>query len=452
MAAAHGTALHTGQAPEPAEPIPARTAPLALIRRDLLRLIRNPGRTSVHFAIPLVLAAVMVLVFGGSGPPQITIRLLVWNEDQGVIGRFLAGAGTQSGAGDRLDLVQVGPEGLQMMDEGDPASALIHLPATFSEDFLAGRPVTIELIKSPSQRFLPQLVQEGVSVGAEVLDQISRSFRTELSSLGSMLDRDALPAQVEVAVMAGNVVGSLHEIQRFVLPPIVGLETVTTGEEAPTTEASADDATTTDSQGSAMAEILGYFLPGLAMLAALFLAQSVTRDMMADREAGLLRHLLTAPVTAGQYLLGKTMSVILISALGFGLMIVLGMLAGVSWGPPLAVALLTLASAAAIAGLLVLLMSLATTQRQGDAMSTVVIIMASMLGGAFIPLTQIPGFLRPVSAASPVFWCVDGFNELMLRGGDLGGILLHISVLSAAGAMMLGLGTWRLGRSLRGGA
>lgn len=426
--------------------IAVTTAPLAIVRRDLVRLIRNPGRTALSFAIPLVLATVVAVVFGGSGPPQITIRLLVWNEDEGVIGRFLEGAAGQGSTDERLELVTVGSEGLAMMDEGDNASALIHLPPGLSDDFLQGRPVTIELIKNPSQRFLPQLVQEGASVGAVILGQISRTFRNELAQLASMLETEGLPQRVEVAVMSSSIIGKLEEVERYVLPPIVKLETVTIGAEG-------EDAETNETRKvSAMVEVLSYFMPGLSMLAALFLAQSISRDVLSDRESGLLSHLLAAPVTAGQYLAGKTASVTLVSLLGLGLMICFGMAAGVSWGPPVAVGLLTLATAAATAGLLVLLMSLARTQRQGDAVTTVVIIVSSMLGGAFIPLTQIPGFLRPVTAISPVFWCVDGFNELMLRDGALTTIAPNLAVLSGAGLLMLLVGSLRLGRRIQGGA
>ncbi len=70
----------------------------------------------------------------------------------------------------------------------------------------------------------------------------------------------------------------------------------------------------------------------------LFLAQSATRDILRDREAGLLRHLLTAPVSPGDYLLGKCLSVLLVTAAGFALMTVVGSAMGVAWGPPLATA------------------------------------------------------------------------------------------------------------------
>ena len=97
-------------------------------------------------------------------------------------------------------------------------------------------------------------------------------------------------------------------------------------------------------------------------------------------------------------------------------------------------------------------MSLAGSERQGDTIATIVIMVFSMLGGAFIPVSQIPGFLRPISAATPVYWSSQAFATLMLNGGSLADIVPNVVVLTAVGAAMLLGGAAILGRRiLRGG-
>jgi len=55
------------------------TTALRILRRDLVRYLRNPGRTALLFAIPLMMAAIFALVFGGgSDDGGITIRVLLW--------------------------------------------------------------------------------------------------------------------------------------------------------------------------------------------------------------------------------------------------------------------------------------------------------------------------------------------------------------------------------------
>jgi ABC-type multidrug transport system permease subunit len=375
------------------------------------------------------------MVFGG-GADEISIKVLLWDEDDSLLSVLAAGAAGSDRA-KQLDLVPVGGEGLAMMDRGE-ASALIHIPAGFTDDFLAGRKTTVEVVKNPAERFLPQVVEEGVGIGGAVLSAASRVFRPELSQIHGLMSADGFPADLAVASLSSGVNSRLSGLKEILFPPVISLETVTVANDA---EATIEDV-----------GILAVFLPGLAVMGTLFLAQSATRDILRDREAGLLRQLLTAPISPTDYLLGKCLSVIMVTTAGFALMTVVGAAMGVSWGPPLATAVLILATALAASGTLLLIMSLVGSERQATTLTTIVIIVWSLLGGAFIPVAQMPGFVRPLSASSLVFWSTDAFNTLILRGGGLADILPNLGVLFAAGAVFLGAGGFLLGSRIRRGA
>jgi len=411
-------------------------AALAILRRDLQRYLRNPLRTAFLFSMPLVMAAIFAVVFGG-GVDEISIKVLLWDEDESLLSMLAGGAANSGEAGQQLDVVPVGEEGLAMMDRGE-ASALVHIPSGFTDDFLAGRETTIDVVKNPAERFLPLIVEEGAGIGGSVLSAASRVFRPELEQIHRLVGAEGFPSDLAVAGLSSGVNSRLNGLQEIIFPPIITLETVTVATE---------DVGEVEDVG-----ILAVFLPGLAVMGTLFLAQSATRDILRDREAGLLRHLLTAPVSPGDYLLGKCLSVIMVTAAGFALMTVVGAAMGVSWGPPVATAALILATALAASGTLLLIMSLVGSERQGDTLTTIVIIVWSMLGGAFMPLDQMPGFLRPLSASTLVFWSTDAFNTLILRGGGLADILPNLGVLFAAGAVFLGTGAFVLGRRIRRGA
>ena len=64
---------------------------LAIVRRDLLRMARNPVRTALMFAMPLALAGIFVLAFGGGDGSQISIRVLVWDEDESLVSWLVGG-------------------------------------------------------------------------------------------------------------------------------------------------------------------------------------------------------------------------------------------------------------------------------------------------------------------------------------------------------------------------
>jgi ABC-type multidrug transport system permease subunit len=410
---------------------------LAILRRDLARYRRNPVRTALLFSLPLVMAAIFALVFGGGAVDELTIKILLWDEDDSLISLLASGAANAGDAGERLDITVVGEEGLAMMDRGE-ASALVHIPAGFTDDFLGGKRTTIGVVKNPSEQFLPQVVEEGVGIGAAILSVASKVFRPELEQIRSLKRGDGFPEDALIGSLSAGINARLRGLKGVLFPPLIGFETVTP---------SASPEKDTEDVG-----ILSFFLPGLAVMGVLFLAQNATRDILKDRESGLLRHLLTAPVSPADYLLGKCLSVIMVTSVGLCLLIAIGAAMGVAWGPPLATAILVLATALAASGTLMLIMSLVGSERQGDAITTIVIIVWSMLGGAFLPIDQMPAFLRPLSATTPVYWSTDAFNTLVLRGGGLADIGLNLAVLFAAGSCLIVAGAFVLARRIRRGS
>ena len=408
----------------------------AIIRRDLVRYARNPGRTALMFAMPIVMAGIFTLVFGGGGVENISIKILFFDEDESFFSQFIANAADSPDADERLEIIPVGIEGYDMMENGE-ASALVHLPAGFSKDFLAGRETTIEVVKNPSHQFLPKIVDEGIGILGVLLSQASTVFRPELAQFSTFMEESAFPQDAAVASMSGGITGKLRELDRFLFPPVINLETRT---------AEVDEAETGPS-----CSVLAIMLLGLSVMGMLFLAQSATIDILRDRESGKLRHLLTSPVTVSDYVLGKSLSVLLVTSMGFLILVLIGIAAGVNWGAPLAVAALLFATSIAVSGTLFLIMSVVGSERQGEALTTIVIITWSMLGGAFVPVSQIPDFIRPVSASTLVFWATDGFNTLILHGGSLASIQTNLLVLTGFGLVFLGGGAFLLKRRIQGG-
>ena len=413
-------------------------AALAIVRRDLIRYLRNPVRTAMLFAVPLMLSGIFALVFGGGGADQISIKVLLFDEDDSLLSKVLEGAGGSSEMDRQLDIVPVGAEGYEMMDRGE-ASALVHLPKGFTKDFLAGRPTTIEVVKNPSELFLPKVVDEGVVLGAVVLSAASRVFRAELEQVGDFFHSDSAPSDLAVAAVSTGFNQTLRSAGRFLIPPVVELETFTLSDEA-------GDGTAPEFN------ILAYFLPGFSVMGILFLAQSATRDILRDREQGLVRHLLTAPVSSADYVRGKGLSVLLVTTAGFAVLIAIGLAAGVRWGFAPAAAAMVLASAVMASGVLMLITSFVGSERQGDTLTTIVIMVSSMLGGAFIPISQMPKFLLTVAASTPVYWSVDGFSKLTIGGGGFSDIALNLVVLFGVGGLCIVVGSRLLQRKLERGA
>ncbi|RMF72229.1 MAG: ABC transporter permease [Acidobacteria bacterium] len=413
-------------------------ATLAIVRRDLVRWARNPGRLVLLLGMPLALAAIFALAFGTGGEAGLTVRVLVIDEDGTALSEFLSGAlGSQEDTGP-LDVEIVGEEGRAMIERGE-ASALVIIPEGFTDAFLDGRPATLRLIKNPAEQFLPQAVEEALRAAAVVLSQASRTFRDELAEFSAMLAADHSPDPVAIGAMSTRIAAKLQTVEPYLFPPVIELETI-----------SADGGDESD-DGPSMQAVLSLVLPGLAVLSLLFFAQAATRDVMEEREHGLLRRLLSAPVGTGEYLLAKCVSVVTVSALGFALLIGIGRLAGVAWGPPVAVIGLVLSASIAASGLLLLLVSLVSSEMAANALTTIVVMVSAMVGGSFVPLPALPDFLLPVARLTVNYWATSGFLVLIRDGGGPADVVPQIGVLAGGGLAMLAVGAFRLARRIRAG-
>ncbi|RMG44927.1 MAG: ABC transporter permease [Acidobacteria bacterium] len=406
----------------------------ALIRRDLLRWWRNPGRLAFLLALPLVLSAIFALAFGtGERTPH--VRVLLLDEDRTPLSRMLAGALAAGGEDNPLEVDPVGPEGRAEIEQGR-ASALVVIPAGFTDAFLAGRPARLEVVKNPAERFLPGVVEDLARAGAAILSEISRAFRPELERLREMMSgrRDSGPAAV--GALAAMIAEKMDRIGVYLFPPVIDVETVAPGGEG--------------DQAPTVQRVLELVLPGLAVLSLLFFAQAVTRDVMEERERGLLRHLMCAPLGLRHYLVAKASAAVLVGAAGLAALVGLGWLVGVAWGPPGAVALLVVSSATAAAGLLLLLVALCRSAAAANAVTTMVVMLSAMVGGSFLPVTALPDFLLPISRLTVNYWAASGFLAL-IQGGGATEVLPNVLVLGIGGLAAISAGTLVLGRRIRAG-
>ena len=109
------------------------------------------------------------------------------------------------------------------------------------------------------------------------------------------------------------------------------------------------------------------------------------------------------------------------------------------WGDPWGVALLSLATVTAAAGLGALLTALARDDNQAGILGTFVALVFGILGGNFIALQNIPPWLDTLSKATLNRWALDGFTALALEDAPLRAVLPHAGVLFGLGAVFFAL-------------
>ena len=316
--------------------------------KDLLRLRREPVALLTWIAIPTFVVIILTLVFGpGGARPHGT--LFIADQDGGIGAGMLASAFSQGALGQMLTIEKVGAEaGRRRLDRGD-GSALLIVPPGFTASFIASQPVTLDLVRNPSQRILPDMIQE---------------------SLAILLDR--------AASFQGG--GSQHfQLVTNVIPD-------------------------KSEQPGGFAALL---LPGALFMAIFFIAGALAADVWRERSSGALRRIATTPASLGAFLAGKLLaSALVFSVIGaFGLLMARRLMNLRIANLPAAI-LWIAASGCALYLVIMIVQSAASSERVASMLTNFVTLPLVMLGGGFIPFEWMPRKLAAIGQWTPNGWCV----------------------------------------------
>ncbi len=417
---------------------------LALLGNDLRRKIASPAGVLIGLAIPLAMAGSMALAFGnlgGSEPAVPKLELVIVDLDDTPLSSFLAGAGQNAEAAKYISTFRAATHdaGLELM-RAKGHHAMLVIPTGFMEAVLSGRSVELPVIKNPVKRVMPIVAQQGLeivalygSVGARMLPAGGAA------RLQKLLEGEGWEDSIGIASLIADTYIRATRAGGLLFPPIIEVDHVK--EQAPEAE----------KDGGGGFNFIAWMYPGMIVMALLFVSLNQMKDLLAEQQAGTLRRLLAGPPTVTHFLLSKVLSVGISVAASLGVLLVAGSLFfGVSWGPILPLAAVSLSLTLAATGFAALIYSVVRTQNQGDTFGTIVVILMSLMGGAFLPPQMLPEFLKGVSKFTLNYWGNESFRVLTSGGGwsELGA---HLPVLAAMALISTALGSLALRyRHLRG--
>jgi ABC-2 type transport system permease protein len=168
-----------------------------------------------------------------------------------------------------------------------------------------------------------------------------------------------------------------------------------------------------------------------------------------SRRLGIYERVTAAPVRTRDIVLGETLTYLAVGLLQSLLIVGIGATVfGVHWGDPLAATALILVWALVGTGTGVLAGTLFRTPEQAGAIGPAIGIAFGMLGGTMWPLGIVPPVMRTIGHLTPHAWAVDGWIEILSRGGGILQIGTQLAVLGAFALALLGIASVRLGRRL----
>jgi ABC-2 type transport system permease protein len=390
--------------------------------KDLRRLRRDPVTLLTWLGIPTFIAIILVVIFG-RGDARPNGKLLIVDEDQGIGATLLSGAFSQGALSNMISIEKVDrEEGRRRINKGN-ASALLVIPKNFTTALLEGKPAKLQLIRNPAQRILPDIIEQVLSMLTDSAFYLQMVAGPQLREAAQGAPSDAGIAQISVQFNH-----AIADLRKYLAPPVIQLETkVIEGK--------------TDKPGGFAA----LMLPGMLYMAVFFIAGGLATDVWRERTSGALRRVVTTPASFRAFLAGKLLAVLLVLALvgAFGLAVA-HFLADLRVSNfPLAVLWIAI-SGTGLYLFMMLLQSLASTERVASMLSNFVLLPLTMLGGSFFPFDLMPKGFAQIGRLTPNGWSVTELQKI-LDGAAVSPVAFAAVILFVAAAW-LAVG-WRIRRT-----
>lgn len=412
-----------------------------LVAKDLKRKLRSPLGLAAAMSFPLLFAGLLGLAFGrGDSIPK--VRMLVANEDDGLIGGFVASAFTSQQASAYFDAKTVAKDaGLKQINDGE-ASALLTIPKGFTDDVLAGTPATLTLLKNPSEGILPEIAAQTTGTLVDVLDAGRRVFDGPVSDLNSLLAADGrAPADADIVAISLAVKGAISGMSGLVNPPAIVLESEMFQDPKPA-----------KSSGGGAGSVFLLVLPGVAVYGLFLVADQGMRDVMTERTLGTLRRQLAGPVRPETLIFAKAAFTAVLAAAAT---VVMASVGAAMLSTPVSLPGFLLVSGAlvlAVTGTSAAIYGLAKTERQAATLANIIFLLMGFMGGGFIRVEALPPSLRLIAPATPLYWGTKAYRSLLEGGAGVAGVAGPAVILATMGTVLLFVGAAALRRAAGTGA
>ncbi|MEX0873782.1 MAG: ABC transporter permease [Actinomycetota bacterium] len=384
---------------------------LIIAWKDLKQRLRDRSAIVAAFIAPLGIAFIVSAAFGGGFVDSFEATYAVVDQDQSVVSKAFT---EQVLGGPQFEeQVTIRPmkdpvAARRLVASGDVGAAFV-IPPGFAEAVTNGRAASITVLRNPEAEIASDVA---VAIADGYTTQINASrlaVATTLRVQGQPLDPDRL-TELANASAADRIPIELVDGE-------VGVREVSG---------------------------VNYFGPAMAVFSLFFTTAFVARSLIAERQEGTLPRVLAAPVPRSSVVLGKASSAFVLGLVSFTVMfLIFGLLLDVSWGDPLALVVLTVATVLAVMGLMTVAQTGARTIEGADAVAQVMTVTLALLGGSFFPIFQMPEIMQRLSYLTPNGWALRGYTDIAYDGATLGDLGPHLAAITAFAVVTGGLGIWR---------
>jgi ABC-2 type transport system permease protein len=388
------------------------TGTLGRIRAVAIKEMRQIGRDRTTLMILLFVPAFFLLVYGYALNFDIRhVRLAVEDNDRSQESREVVSAFVNSGYFDLVADIRSPRELVELIDR-NTARAVLVIPPRFGAGARQGRPVHLQLIVNGDNANTATTV---VGYANGIVSMISSRYELEVRPSSSLRDVGEAPGPVLTSPGAGV---------RLTMEPRVWYN-------------------------PELRSTL-FLVPGLiAYIAMLTAVVSTALSVVREKEAGTMEQVRMAPITPAAYVLGKTVPYFAISLASSMAVVLLSMvlfdmpMRG-SWFALVGCVSLFLVGAL---GFGLLISTIADTQQVAFQVALLTSLLPTlMLSGFIFPISSMPAFLQLVTYVVPARYFIVTLRGIVLKGVGPAVFWDDVAALVVFAVVILGLASLRLRR------
>ncbi len=352
--------------------------------------VRNGAALFFGIIFPVILISLFGAIFAGSGGGQVTVY--VQNKD-------------------------VGPFAVPQMDIASQFVNALNgtLPngASINESW----PIKVPALVDPSENFTKFLADHSASDGIVIPENFSANF---LAGKPETVTVYGNPTSSTNGIILGTVDGVATSFNlRYYNPnatAIIGLSTATVNTQ--------------------QTKYIDFLVPGLIgfsiLVSPMFAMVNITSEY---KKTKLFKQLSLTPLHKMEWLASKVIWYILLSVISFVLLVVVGVFgfgAHITLTPWLIPFIILGPMLFCSLGMLVGTVS--KSVESASVLGNIITFPMMFLSGTFFPLSQMPQYLQNFAHVLPLFYVVEGLNNVMVYG-NFGAALLDIAILAAITAV-----------------
>jgi len=403
---------------------------LAIVRTALVSLRRDRGALSLSFILPVVFFSIFAVIFGGRRDTTPRINVIVADEDHS-----RASADLVKGlAGEGSLVVRVRPTPKQGVQQPE------YTAASAEAAVKAGTaPVAVVVPKG-----------FGANLGAMSVVLLKDSSDMVASQMiGGLLQKVAMTSMPEAMAEMGarymdRFAGGFTPAQRSRIDE--GLYLLGQQRNGPARQAQTDFGIISIQSRDVVGEnknapMISFYAAAIGVMFLLFTASGAAGALLDEAESGTLDRVLSSHVTMTRLLAGK---LAFNTLLAFSQLVLMFLWAWAVFQLDFfshirGFVVMGLCTAFAVGAFGMLLASTCHTRAQLGALSTLVILIMSSVGGSMFPRFLMPEAMQKAGLLTINAWAIDGFTKVFWRDEPVTHLWPQVAVLLAVGSVLFAI-------------